>query len=124
MRASNIFTDKIISAFVTLTLTSFFLCACGDDKSGSSNPADPVPADSTENTSIPADSTKDTAKDSTKDSTADSLSTEDDITHTISGYINRGQMEIGTTVVLRELDSNLNQTGVVYRGAILDSLGY
>lgn len=124
MRASNIFTDKIISAFVTLTLTSFFLCACGDDKSGSSNPADPVPADSTENTSIPADSTKDAAKDSTKDSTADSLSTEDDITHTISGYINRGQMEIGTTVVLRELDSNLNQTGIVYRGAILDSLGY
>lgn len=65
---------------------------------------------------------------STSDSPTSSSSVEDsemdpEAVHTITGFVNRGQLKVGSEVILRELDSTLAQTGTVYKAKIQDETG-
>ena len=121
------FTTKIASAFVTFTLASFFMCSCSESTPEKVNLVEPIPSDSTATDvkdSADTTSKKDSIPNTPDSSKTDSAETSPiETTHTVVGYLNRGQYAWGTEVVLRELDSNLAQTGVVYRTLIADSLG-
>lgn len=43
---------------------------------------------------------------------------------TIVGFVNRGQFDLGARVVLREVDSTLNLTGVAYHSDVMDPSGF
>ena len=119
MLACKTFTPRLISALAAFSLASFFLCSCGDDKAKTITPTEPTSEEPAKEGPTPADSTVETPKDTLPSDTTPTV----EPLHTITGYVNRGQYQVGAEVVLRELDSSLAQTGVVYRSAIADSLG-
>ena len=122
MIARKRITPQLISVLAAFSMAGFFLCSCGDEPktitSNETSKEDPAKEEPVKEDPTPADSTADAQKDSIPNDTA----TVDSV-HTITGYVNRGQMFAGTEVVLREVDSTLAQTGVVYRTVITDSLG-
>lgn len=119
------FREKISGSFVlsAFLAAGMYLSSCSNtesdttiltevDETGTTT-ADSTSADSS-STSAPGDSTS-------ADSSADSTAADSGIT--ISGFINRGMMAIGTRVILEEVDSTLTPTGKSYRAAVTDTLG-
>lgn len=127
MSASKNFSKSVISTLAAFTLTGFFLCSCSSDTPEKVNLIEPVPSDST--AADVKDSADTTSKKDSIPSTPDSSKADSaeagpvETTHIVVGHLNRGQFALGTEVVLRELDSNLAQTGIVYRSAIVDTMG-
>ena len=119
MVAAHFFSNKKVFTLVVLASAGLFLCSCSDSKTECEYVLEPLQseADST------ANSTADSTANSTADSTADTSSFSLDSIHTISGFVNRGQMLVGSEIVLTELDSKLKPTGNFFTGIITDSSG-
>ena len=78
--------------------------------------------------SLLSSSSETSSSDSEKPSSSSQDSTEmakwpKDSVFDLSGYISRGMPKIGSSVLVEELDSALNKTGVKYTG-IVDSAGH
>ena len=107
MIAAHFFANKKSFTLAMLASAGMFLCSCSDSQTECEYVLEPLQSEA----------------DSTADSTADTSSFSLDSIHTISGFVNRGQMLVGTEVVLTELDSKLKPTGNLFTGIITDSSG-
>lgn len=115
MIATHFFANKKSFTLAMLATAGMFLCSCSDSQTECEYVLEPLQSE--------ADSTADSTANSTADSTADTSSFSLDSIHTISGFVNRGQMLVGSEIVLTELDSKLKPTGNFFTGIITDSSG-
>ena len=122
---------KFCSLAVASVLSAFiFACSNGTDSSdenrdevltsSSSESEDPVEKPESSSSDVP-DST--TVESSSGTASSDSLGWKAGDTITLSGYVNRGLVKIGSKVTVSELDESLEKTGVEFVGYVLDSSG-
>ena len=122
---------KFCSLVVAGALSALvFACSNGTDSSdenrdealtsSSSESGNPAENQESSSSDIP-DSTN--VESSSGTSSSDSFVWKSGDTITLSGYVNRGLVKLGSSVTLYELDESLEETGVKFSGIVFDSSG-
>jgi len=113
--------DKFFAMAAITAAFPLFLNACGDDSSSNQEIIE-IESSESQNSS---DSNQDagSATSSTQRNNEDKSSWNKDSVYTISGFVNRGQYPVGSEIVIRELDSSLAETGIVYKTTISSANG-
>lgn len=118
--------QKILSLAFAGTLSAFiFACSNGTDSSEENRNDEELSSSSALNdsTDVPESSSSDIIDSTSKDSPSDSIGWKAGDTITLSGFVNRGLVKLGSKVTLYELDEKLEETGVKFNGIVYDSSG-